>query len=239
MKITAKGPQGQRAPEKVSPSPNPAAIARTIGAPKQGKVAAAAPRTKGGMDGATIASPSKVRIRARPKANGKSATTTSALTGRRTTITTTKTAGANGAPVPGPLPGLPQAPCSEVPTKAPTSKHSPKTPKERVIVISSRSLFVTPVHVHWDVAVIARPARPPSSPGLYVETVPWKTLLCPCIGNDQQLCDKPLGHSQNCSCCQEHRKCWSSKQAQDSWTSLPTPTKCLVLQLDRRQTSRP
>ncbi|CAE7564747.1 YGR125W [Symbiodinium sp. CCMP2592] len=32
---------------------------------------------------------------------------------------------------------------------------------------------------------------------------------------------------------EEHRKYWSTKQAQDSWTSLPTATKCMVLQLDR------
>ena len=45
--------------------------------------------------------------------------------------------------------------------------------------------------------------------------------------------NKPLGHTQDCSFCQEHRKYWSSKQAQDSWTTLPTATKCMILQLDR------
>ena len=42
----------------------------------------------------------------------------------------------------------------------------------------------------------------------------------PCTGNLQQLCDKSLEY-------------WSSKQAQDSWTSLPTSAKCMILQLDR------
>ena len=74
----------------------------------------------------------------------------------------------------------------------------------------------------------------PTPPGfMWKDKVPWQSLKCPCANNSQQLCDKPLGHAQDCPFCQEHRKYWSSKQAQDSWTSLPTPTKCMILQLDR------
>lgn len=74
----------------------------------------------------------------------------------------------------------------------------------------------------------------PVPPGfMWKDTVQWQALICPCITNSQQLCNKPLGHTQDCSFCQEHRKYWSSKQAQDSWTTLPTATKCMILQLDR------
>ena len=74
----------------------------------------------------------------------------------------------------------------------------------------------------------------PLPPGfMWKDTVPWQSLICPCINSSQHLCNKPLSHAQDCSFCQEHLKHWSSKQAQDSCTSIPTPTKCMISQLDR------
>ena len=172
MRITAKGPQRQRAPERVSPQPKPETSARILGTPKWERAAAGEPRIKGwsqNSSGWTGYSKAKQgNDKAWAEGNWKDRDHDRRTIWKKDDDEDNNDSWGSNRGY-GPLPGPLQAVSLEAPTKVPINSNSPRTPKAKVMLISSPSLCVLPVPVPLGAVLIAPHAKiiqyPPGSCG--------------------------------------------------------------------------